>query len=206
MVREDFFETYNIHVPYYLLLCFAYSHHLLFLFQPFAGAEQQEFHPDTQLSYSTHPDDFVHEYTLAIPLQDTTKEMGATQICPGTQKCSGLEFDRVERFHAFIKDLYPNIADKEYNVILEDEEFVEWTDYNYPCDPTATLKAGGGLLYDASVLHRGGGYVDDYAEAAERVIIFITFAGSRQGRDDERSLPFGENVLPYSIAIQCPTF
>jgi hypothetical protein len=42
------------------------------------GAQDQNWHPDVTPGGGTYPDDFVNEYTLAIPLQDTTKEMGAT--------------------------------------------------------------------------------------------------------------------------------
>lgn len=51
------------------------------------GAKGQYFHSDTHTSIATHPDYFVQEFQLGIPLQNTTVEMGATEICPGTHKC-----------------------------------------------------------------------------------------------------------------------
>lgn len=52
------------------------------------GAEDQEWHPDNdwEQSASTRPEIFAATYTIAINLQDTTKEMGATGVCPGTHK------------------------------------------------------------------------------------------------------------------------
>jgi hypothetical protein len=45
------------------------------------GALDQPWHADVGPSARDYPDDFVHEYTITIPLQDTTKEMGATGMC-----------------------------------------------------------------------------------------------------------------------------
>jgi hypothetical protein len=45
------------------------------------GAKDQHWHPDVVAGAENYPNNFVHEYTLAIPLQDTTKEMGATGMC-----------------------------------------------------------------------------------------------------------------------------
>jgi hypothetical protein len=45
------------------------------------GALDQPWHSDIGPSARDYPDDFVREYTITIPLQDTTKEMGATGMC-----------------------------------------------------------------------------------------------------------------------------
>jgi hypothetical protein len=42
------------------------------------GAKDQCWHSDIIQGARDYPDDFVQEYTITIPLQDTTKEMGAT--------------------------------------------------------------------------------------------------------------------------------
>jgi ectoine hydroxylase-related dioxygenase (phytanoyl-CoA dioxygenase family) len=49
------------------------------------GATDQHFHADVQIPKAVYPDLIVPEYTLAIALQDVTKEMGSTGLCPGTQ-------------------------------------------------------------------------------------------------------------------------
>jgi len=151
------------------------------------GAEAQFFHPDTSGSSATHPDHFVSEYTLAIPLQDTTRDMGATTICPGTHKCSGLESSE-DHYHKFMQEVYPDYDDEDYPILLDDEEFKEWLEYNY-CDVSAELSAGSGLLYNTDLIHRGGGHVDP--DAPERSVLFITFAESRKGKDDDRVFPVG---------------
>ncbi|CAJ1954829.1 unnamed protein product [Cylindrotheca closterium] len=188
-------------------------------------AEGQDWHHDTGMSYATHPDYFVPEYTLAIPLQDTTKEMGATGICPGTHKCNNLNMD-----YNVVKPMYEE-AMRQYEEAQrrrelkaerggegdetdeevseddndddemeesEDEEdydneapptFEEWLNYNLPCNVTASVNAGDGMLYNADLTHKGGAHNDH--TAAERVAIFITFAGTRQSPSDRRSLPMG---------------
>lgn len=151
------------------------------------GAERQKFHADTATSHATHPTYFVPEYTLAIPLQDTTEEMGATGFCPGTHKCSDLRFDRAPFYDVFMKAQYPD--EEDYEVALNNEEFVDWLGSNYPCKLVANVTAGSGMLYNADLLHRGGGH--EAPISPERVVLFLTFAGSRRGRRDDRSLPLG---------------
>ena len=55
------------------------------------GARDQFWHQDTLPSGSSfkHARTFAPSYSLFIPLQDTTAEIGATQICPGSHVCGG---------------------------------------------------------------------------------------------------------------------
>jgi len=141
------------------------------------GAADQNWHWDTVTSHASYPNDFVPEYTLAIPVQDTTEAMGATGICPGTHKCEWPDFNYGE-------------LEKYYNENVEGwHHFDHWLEYNLPCPLTAAVKAGDGLLYNADVYHRGNGHKDP--NAPERVVAFLTFAGSPKGKDDKRSLPLG---------------
>ena len=176
------------------------------------GAEGQDWHYDTGMSHATHPDYFVPEYTLAIPLQDVTKEMGATGICPGTQICEGVIIDPDVMVPLYEKDVREFEENKKKGKQSkkegdedesdesddseddEDEEetmmtWEEWLMYNAPCNVTASVKAGDGMLYNADLHHKGGAHED--ANAKERVQIFITFAGTRQSPSDHRSLPMG---------------
>lgn len=192
------------------------------------GAEGQDWHYDTGIGHATHPDYFVPEYTLAIPLQDVTEEMGATGICPGTHKCESLIIDyhvmrplydeavrdhEEERRWRELKRPKKNRKDDELDRDEddgneeddsedseddeEDEEYIdepmmsfeEWLTYNAPCNVTASVKAGDGMLYNADLHHKGGAHDDP--DAVERVQIFITFAGTRQSPTDQRSLPMG---------------
>jgi hypothetical protein len=53
------------------------------------GSEEQRWHQDIVPLGSAfkYARSFIPSYSLFIPLQDTTAEMGATQICPGTHMC-----------------------------------------------------------------------------------------------------------------------
>lgn len=120
------------------------------------GAEAQGWHRDTIKSGMTHPDDMVHELTLTIPLQDTTEEMGSTGICPGTHRCAWVEWDEAD--------------------VADDEEYEEDED-EVPCEITATLKQGDGMIYHTDAIHRGGAHVDP--DAPERMVLFVSFAESK---------------------------
>lgn len=54
------------------------------------GAEDQFWHPDivSTGSPAKYVRSFVPSYSLFITLQDTSAEMGATDVCPGTYMCS----------------------------------------------------------------------------------------------------------------------
>uniref|UniRef100_A0A7S4KCP2 Uncharacterized protein n=1 Tax=Odontella aurita TaxID=265563 RepID=A0A7S4KCP2_9STRA len=54
------------------------------------GAENQGMHSDVKALGSSvkYSRTFTHSYSLFIGLQDTTEQMGATQICPGTHYCA----------------------------------------------------------------------------------------------------------------------
>jgi ectoine hydroxylase-related dioxygenase (phytanoyl-CoA dioxygenase family) len=176
------------------------------------GAEGQDWHFDTGMSDATHPSYFVPEYTLAIPLQDTTNEMGATAICPGTHKCADVKIDYeamqalyYEEQHLVQRKATTNTKENDHEeegVVenedssddneeeeSEDDHFDQWLAFNYPCNVTAQVNAGDGMLYNADLYHRGGTHSDP--TAGERVVMFITFAGSRQLPTDQRSLPLG---------------
>jgi ectoine hydroxylase-related dioxygenase (phytanoyl-CoA dioxygenase family) len=145
------------------------------------GAEDQKYHADAETSHASYPDLFVPEYTLAIALQDVSSGMGPTGLCPGTQECNWPYFDWDEIKKQWLK------AEK-------DESFTGgfdiWLTYNMPCNVTADLRQGDALLYNSDVIHRGRAHTD--SNAPERALLFIVFAGSRQGPDDTRSLPLGQ--------------
>lgn len=184
-------------------------------------AEGQDWHHDTSMSHATHPNYFVPEYTLAIPLQDTTKEMGATGICPGTHKCDSpmMDYNVVKPMYDKAMRQYEEeqrrrelqgtgyikgdgtkdvekFSEDDDEMDSEDEDYEErpptldeWLNYNLPCNVTASVNAGDGMLYNADLTHKGGAHYDP--AAGERVQIFITFAGTRQSPSDRRFLPLG---------------
>ena len=67
------------------------------------GADDQDFHWDVvpQSSAALFARSFVPIYSLFIPLQNTTADMGSTEICPGTHICTaGTRFCRKTAFRA----------------------------------------------------------------------------------------------------------
>lgn len=86
-----------------------------------------------------------------------------------------------------MREEYPE--EEDYEVDIEDGEYEEWLSYQ-GCEMVPSLRAGSGLLFDTDTIHRGGAHVDP--DAPERVVVFLAFAGSRRGKDDGRSLPFGK--------------
>ena len=130
------------------------------------GAKDQSLHGDTSTSYASLPEYIVPEYTLVIALQDTTESMGATHICPGTHFC-----------------------DEVIGVEHEDEE-QEMHLANEICPLRAAVDQGDAFLYQSDMKHRGTAHTDP--NAPERAFVFLIFAGSQQGPDDKRHLPFGQ--------------
>jgi hypothetical protein len=124
------------------------------------GATDQDLHSDTSTSVASHPDYFVPEYSIVLALQDTTKDMGATHLCPGTHKCSHVES-------------------------TDNDD-----DLNAQCRVRASMEQGDGFIYISDLHHRGTEHIDPKAEA--RALVFLIFAGTRQGKDDKRMLPLGQ--------------
>jgi ectoine hydroxylase-related dioxygenase (phytanoyl-CoA dioxygenase family) len=149
----------------------------------FYGAETQNWHSDVDVSSRLYSkDNFVPEYIVAIALQDTTKDMGATGICPGTHL---FEWPTLEE-----KDETKWETEWRLNPDPEYSSFREWMEYKIPfCPLRALLDANDAFIYNTDLKHRGEAHIDP--EADDRVVIFLTFAGSRISRDDARKLPLG---------------
>ena len=166
------------------------------------GAEDQEWHYDTATSYASYPEYFVPEYTLAIPLQDTTSDMGATAICPGTHLCNFPDFSTTDdtdeeledelttRYENYVKEMEQQQQSEDEEEEGDDEssttttiikEYDDWIMYNFPSyscgGMTFESNAGDGLLYNADIFHRGTGHTNVTAD--DRVVAFLTFASSR---------------------------
>ena len=109
------------------------------------GAKAQHMHTDVvpQGSAQRFARSFVPSYSLFIPLQNTTSEMGATYICPGTHMCysGGEEFC--------------------------DETAVQASgpDNNWP--------VGWGALVNQQTLHKGAAHIDKHGlERALFIVTF----------------------------------
>jgi hypothetical protein len=100
------------------------------------GALDQEWHPDvvSMGSPAKYVTKFVPSYALFITLQDTSAEMGATEICPGTYMCGN---------------------DNAHNTCL---------DYGFKVSGKNNLwRLGDGLLMNQQSFHRGAAHIDPYA-------------------------------------------
>ncbi|GFH48196.1 hypothetical protein CTEN210_04672 [Chaetoceros tenuissimus] len=67
------------------------------------GAEDQFWHHDivAEGSPAKYGRSFIPSYSLFMNLQDTTAAMGATEVCPGTYRCTNSDSDRTCREDGF---------------------------------------------------------------------------------------------------------
>jgi Phytanoyl-CoA dioxygenase (PhyH). len=131
------------------------------------GAGDQHWHADndytaSQMHYSRS---FVPMYSLFIPLQDTTAQMGATSACPGTHLC-GVE----GRLSELCEDLNFQVTDSRGRLALEEKDHV-W-------------KTGDGFLMNLNTFHRGPGHTDP--NGIERVMLILTISPRPIGPHFER--------------------
>lgn len=126
------------------------------------GATNQNWHSDNDFTSSQmhHARSFVPMYSLFVPLQDTTTEMGATSACPGTHLCAvddGLS-ELCDGYNFQVSDSRGRLAKKE-----EDH----------------TWKTGDGYLMNLNTYHRGPGHTDP--KGTERVMLIMTISPRPQG-------------------------
>ena len=127
------------------------------------GAGDQRFHQDNshdscQMGYARS---FVSTYSIFLPLQDTTREMGATDACAGTHYCSSYD-----------QDMCYN-RDNNIRVLGTRSNYTEFT-----ADPASDgkyWKAGDAFLFDMPVIHRGPAHIDP-TPGNERVMLVLTFS------------------------------
>jgi hypothetical protein len=142
------------------------------------GAGDQHWHADndntaSQMHYSRS---FVPMYSLFVPLQDTTPQMGATSACPGTHLCqddTGLS-ELCDNLNFQVSDTRGRLAERE-------EDHV-W-------------KSGDGFLMDLNTYHRGPGHIDP--NGTERVMLILSISPRPNGPHfDRRQISLGTS---YSI-------
>ena len=142
------------------------------------GAGDQHWHADNDNTASQmhHSRSFVPMYSLFVPLQDTTPQMGATSACPGTHLCQddiGLS-ELCENMNFQVSDTRGRLAEKE-------EDHV-W-------------KSGDGYLMNLNSYHRGPGHIDP--NGTERVMLILTISPRPNGPHfDRRQISLGTS---YSL-------
>eukprot|EP00536_Pseudo-nitzschia_multiseries_P009342 jgi/Psemu1/258035/estExt_Genewise1Plus.C_2580037 len=128
------------------------------------GAEDQFMHADVipHASATKYARSFVPSYSLFIPLQDTTYEMGATHVCPGTHQCS--EADGIC---------------SEYGALAVSGE-----------GDGAVWSMGHGALVNQQTYHRGMGFTQE--GAPDRVVLIATFAPRPNYRNGMETRQIGQ--------------
>eukprot|EP00591_Stephanopyxis_turris_P003967 CAMPEP_0195507906 /NCGR_PEP_ID=MMETSP0794_2-20130614/1254_1 /TAXON_ID=515487 /ORGANISM="Stephanopyxis turris, Strain CCMP 815" /LENGTH=898 /DNA_ID=CAMNT_0040634737 /DNA_START=94 /DNA_END=2790 /DNA_ORIENTATION=- len=115
------------------------------------GAQSQDWHPDTMSdrSHVLYARTYTPLYSVFVALQDTTEEMGATCVCPGSHMCS----DFTNKF--------------------DEKRDEENDDYCFH----AEMASGAGLIYNSQLTHRGGANVawDRWGENSTRVMFILSF-------------------------------
>jgi len=142
------------------------------------GATDQHWHADTEYGASSmhYARSFVPMYSLFIPLQDTTAQMGATSACPGTHLCGEeSKLTHVCDGHNF------QVEDSRGRLAQSSEDHI-W-------------KAGDGFLLHLNTYHRGPGHTDP--NGAERVMLILTISNRPKGPNfDRRQISLGTS---YSL-------
>jgi hypothetical protein len=139
------------------------------------GAPDQVWHQDVKEDGSgiKFARTFSHSYSLFIALQDTTEEMGATTLCPGTHYCTNSLID---------------VCDK-YGFPLSG------------AGPTEVWRAGDGALLNQQVWHKGSKHTDP--TALERVIFIVSFIGRPDPtRQLSRGTYFHQKWLSWGHTLQ----
>uniref|UniRef100_A0A7S4ABW1 Uncharacterized protein n=1 Tax=Pseudo-nitzschia australis TaxID=44445 RepID=A0A7S4ABW1_9STRA len=128
------------------------------------GALDQHMHADvtTTGSATKYARSFVPSYSLFVPLQDTTYEMGATHVCPGTHQCS--EADDV-------CEEYGSLA------VSGEGEGAIWS-------------MGDGALLNQQTYHKGMGFTQKGAQ--DRVVLIATFAPRPNHRNGLETRQIGQ--------------
>ena len=137
------------------------------------GADHQGWHADNdfQGSQMHYARCFVPMYSIFIPLQDTTYEMGATSACPGTHLC-GTE----DNLHDVCDELDFRVHDTRGRLAKNKQDHV-W-------------KKGDAFLFNLNLYHRGPKHSDPNGE--ERVMLIMTVSNRRTGPNfDKRQISLG---------------
>lgn len=104
---------------------------------------------------------FGPSYSVFMVLQDTTKEMGATGVCPGTHYCSDGYLE--------------HLCTKEGYQLLDPE--------------TGYWNAGDALLMNMNSFHRGSAHTDP--DGPDRVMLILTFSPKPKSRVESRLMSQG---------------
>jgi hypothetical protein len=140
---------------------------------------------------------YSHSYSLFLPLQDTTGDMGATDLCPGTHFCASDDlWDVCEANRIGLHNIRPKYtggssssSSSSRNQSSVDDDKNREDEYEYKGDGEEGIwRAGDGALFNQQVWHRGTAHVDD--DGPDRVMFIVSFL-RRPVADDPRQLARG---------------
>ena len=130
------------------------------------GAPDQAWHADVKQDGNgmNYARTYSHSYSLFVYLQDTTHEMGATDICPGTHYCGDEVDDICER----VKIGLHQVGGATTTTIGDSND--DNADNN---NIVSVVKSGDGALLNQQVWHRGPEHTDP--NALERIVFIVSF-------------------------------
>ena len=117
------------------------------------GANDQAWHPDTKADGNAvmYGRTFSHSYSLFIPLQNTTFDMGPTDLCPGTHMCADEDLAELCSVYKIgLHELRPR----------EETRLPVW-------------KEGDGVVLNQMAWHRGTGHFKQ--DGQDRVVFIVSF-------------------------------
>lgn len=178
------------------------------------GAKSQKDHADVMWGASARQQarSFLTSYSLFIPLQDTTKDMGATSICPGTHLChaGSMCYDDGHNIVMTGEREFDTAADDDDD---DDDEGKDGkNNHTTGGNTTATTSTsrrtlstttppappvweqGTGMMYNQQVTHKGRAHIQE--GAPDRVVLIITFAPrptTSRGGLETRIIPLRES-------------
>lgn len=156
------------------------------------GAKDQEYHYDIYPTESSilYARSFNNMYSLFIQLQDTTSDMGATLICPGSQYCT--MDDAKELCHKYG---YPAVtATKDHNDNTTTTTASSSSSSSY-------WKAGDAILMNMHSFHRGGAHTNP--QALDRVMLILTLGPKPRPGPESRQISRGATMnLRYDLYVR----
>jgi len=134
------------------------------------GASDQGIHTDSDWFGSSllYSRSFLDSYTMFVALQDTSKDLGATTVCPGTHFCADQDLEEL---------------------CLGDNDYAFEISTNGHTGPQGLLKMGDAFLFNQNIWHRGPQNIDP--DGKDRFMFILTFASAKDVATDRRRQGLG---------------
>jgi hypothetical protein len=168
-------------------------------------AKSQKDHADVMAGASATQQarSFLTSYSLFIPLQDTTKDMGATSICPGTHLCNDGASVACYAGHRNLimtgekefddDDDDDDEVDDDDSLVIVNGNVTTTTTTTRPKSSPPVWEQGTGMMYNQQVTHKGRAHTQE--GGPDRVVLILTFAPrptTSRGGLETRIIPLSE--------------